>query len=144
MSNGSDNVVVIPCSGIGKPAGSVAREAAYELCERLCPHDTTLLALSKLVLGDSGARESVQRSPVVTIDGCPRMCAATMVKQSGGVVVREMTVLDVYRAHKDLKPEGVAELNEAGRQLACLLAGELAEALPGIKAASCATENSHA
>ena len=31
------SVVVIPCSGIGKPFGTVSREAAYELCENLRP-----------------------------------------------------------------------------------------------------------
>jgi hypothetical protein len=38
-------------------------------------------------------------------------------------------VLDVFRRHKDLKPEGIAELNEAGRKLARLLAEEVAGSL---------------
>jgi len=65
----------------------------------------------------------------VTIDGCKQMCAAKMVKQSGGTVLREVAVLDVFRRHKDLKPEGIAELNEAGRKLARVLAQEVAESL---------------
>ena len=52
-------VVVIPCSGIGKALGSVSREAAYELCETLRPDRTQLVALSKLVLGEEQARERV-------------------------------------------------------------------------------------
>ena len=47
-------VVIVPCSGIGKALGSVAREAAYELCEELRPESTDLVALSKLVLGGCG------------------------------------------------------------------------------------------
>jgi uncharacterized metal-binding protein len=129
MSNPQELVVVVPCSGIGKPFGTVSREAAYELCEDLRPGSTRLVALAKLVLGDAGARDLVAKHPAVTIDGCKQMCAAKMVKQSGGTVVREVSVLDVFRGHKDLKPEGIAELNEAGRKLARVLAEEVAESL---------------
>jgi uncharacterized metal-binding protein len=129
MNTDHTRVVVVPCSGIGKPFGTVSREAAYELCEELRPESTRLVALAKLVLGDASARELLARYPAVTIDGCKQMCASKMVKQSGGTVAREMAVLDVFRRHKDLKPEGIAELNEAGQKLARVLAEEVAESL---------------
>jgi uncharacterized metal-binding protein len=88
MNHGHQTVVIVPCSGIGKTFGTVSREAAYELCENLRPDDTTLVALSKLVLGDSTARETVAQNPVVTIDGCKQRCAAKLVKQSGGTIAR--------------------------------------------------------
>jgi len=129
MNTDKTRVVVVPCSGIGEPFGTVSREAAYELCEELRPGSTRLLALAKLVLGEPEARELIARHPAVTIDGCKQMCAAKMVKQSGGTVAREVAVLDVFRRHKDLKPEGIAELNEAGQKLARVLAEEVAESL---------------
>ncbi len=129
MKTDQTQVVVVPCSGIGKPFGSVSREAAYELCEELRPGSTRLVALAKLVLGDDDASRLVAHHPAVTIDGCKQMCAAKMVKQSGGTIVREVSVLDVFRRRKDLKPEGIAELNEAGRKLARVLAEEVAEGL---------------
>ena len=119
-------VAVIPCSGIGKALGSVSREAAYELCENLCPDRTDLVALSKLVLGEEHARERVRKNPVVTIDGCQQMCAAKLVRHSGGTVAREIAVFEVFRRYKDLKPEGIAELNEPGKRLARALAAEIA------------------
>ena len=132
--------MVVPCSGIGKPFGTVSREAAYEICEDLRPGDTRLVALAKLVLGDAEARGLVASHPAVTIDGCKQMCASTMVKQSGGAVAREVSVLDVFRRHKDLKPEGIAELNEPGMKLARVLAEEVAASLgrgnPSLKGAS--------
>ncbi len=129
MSAGGELVVVVPCSGIGKAFGTVSREAAYDLCEDLCPGSTRLLALARLVLGDTEARALVAKDPVVTIDGCKQMCAAKMVRESGGTVRHQVAVLDVYRRHKDLRPEGIAELNEAGRKLARVLAQEVAERL---------------
>lgn len=115
-------VAIVPCSGIGKPYGTVARESGYDLCEDLRPDTTELVALSRLVMGDETARQTVAKFPAIAIDGCKLMCAAKMVKQSGGTVAQEVAVLDVYRCHKDLKPEGIAELNEAGQRLARVLA----------------------
>jgi uncharacterized metal-binding protein len=134
-------VVVIPCSGIGKSFGTVSREAAYQLCENLCPDQARLVALSKLVLGEGEARQAVAANPTVTIDGCKRMCAAKVVRESGGTVVCERTVLEVFRRHKDLKPEGIAELNEAGLKLARVMAEEIAETVMRINAAK---EGGHA
>ncbi len=122
-------VPVVPCSGIGKALGSVSREAAYELCENLCPDRTQLVALSKLVLGEEQARERVRSTPAVTIDGCKQMCAAKLVKHSGGTIAQEVAVFEVFRRYKRLKPEGIAELNAEGKQLARALAEEIAAAI---------------
>ena len=127
MNDGKPQVVVVPCSGIGKTFGSVAREAGYELCDELRPDTTQLVALSKLVLGDAQARERVRQCPAITIDGCKLMCAAKLVKHNGGTTAREVAVFDVFRRHKHLKPDGVAELNPEGQQLARVIAGEIAQ-----------------
>ena len=125
MNHDKREIVVVPCSGIGKTFGSVAREAGYELCDELRPNTTRLVALSKLVLGEEEAREWVQRCPAITIDGCKLMCSAKLVKQSGGTTAREIAVLDAYRQHKELKPDGIAELNAEGKQLARVMAEDL-------------------
>ena len=119
-------VVIVPCSGIGKTYGTVSREAAYDITEDLRPDDTQLVALAMLVLGDESARSAISGNPAITIDGCKLACASKMVKESGGKVVQEIAVLDVYRRHKDFKPQGIAELNEGGRRLAHALAEEIA------------------
>ncbi len=135
-------VMVVPCSGIGKSYGTVSREAAYEVTEDLRPETTRLMALSLLVLGDDEARAAVAGCAAVTIDGCKLACAAKMVAQSGGDVAQEIAVLDVYRRHRDLKPQGIAELNEPGRQLAHVLAEEVAGIVDGLYAQ--AAESAHA
>lgn len=129
MSAPEGPVVVVPCSGIGKSYGTVSREAAYEAVEDLRPRSARLVALSLLVLGDEEARAAVAGCPTVTVDGCKLACAAKMVRESGGTVVRELAVLDTYRQHRALKPQGIAELNEGGQRLAAVLAGEIAAAV---------------
>ena len=119
-------VAIVPCSGIGKTYGTVSREAAYEVVEDLCPRTSQLVALSLLVLGDEEAREVVARNVAITIDGCKLACATKMVQESGGTVARDFAVLDVYRQNRQLKPQGIAVLNEGGQQLAHVLAEEIA------------------
>ena len=133
MTDKRPRVVVVPCSGIGKTYGTVSREAAYEVTEDLRPAETRLVALSLLVLGDEEARRVVAGAPAVTIDGCKLACASKMVKESGGVVAREFDVLDVFRRHRNLKPQGIAELNEDGTELASALAKEVASAVDGVR-----------
>ncbi len=125
-------VVIVPCSGIGKAFGTVAREVGYELCDELRPSSTQLVALSKLVLGEKEARDKVRACPSITVDGCKLACAAKLVKQTGGTIAREVAVLDSFRQHKDLRPEGIAELNPEGKQLASIMAEEIAQVVDGL------------
>jgi uncharacterized metal-binding protein len=118
-------VVIVPCSGIGKTYGTVSREAAYEVIEEMRPETSQLVALSMLVLGDENARAAVAANPAITIDGCKLACATKMVQESGGRVAQDFAVLDVYRRYRQFKPQGIAELNEGGLQLAQALAQEV-------------------
>ena len=119
-------VVIVPCSGIGKTYGSVSREAAYAVTQDLRPESTELVPLSLLVLGDAQAHALVAEAQAITIDGCKLACATKMVKEGGGEVVKDYAVLDVYRRYRNFKPQGIAELNEGGQQLARALAQEIA------------------
>ncbi len=119
-------VCIIPCSGIGKTYGSVARESAFVVTEDLRPESTRILALSRLVPDDSDARADIAQAEAITIDGCKLACAAKVVTATGGNVAHALQVLDAYRKHRHLKPAGIAELNESGKKLAAVLAEEVA------------------
>jgi uncharacterized metal-binding protein len=120
-------VVIVPCSGIGKTYGTVSRTAAYDVTEDMRPDETRLVALSKLVLGDEAARAVVVENPTITIDGCKLGCATKMVRESGGTIAQDFAVLDVYRRYRQFKPQGIAELNEGGEQLARAMAEEIVQ-----------------
>ena len=137
----SSKVVIVPCSGIGKTYGTVSREAAYDLTEDLRPENTQLVALSMLVLGEKSARCAVADNPAITIDGCKLACASKMVKESGGRLAQEIAVLDVYRRYKQFKPQGIAELNAGGLQLAQALAEEVAVTIDTLVSESKGGEN---
>jgi len=118
-------VVVLPCSGIGKTFGALAREVAYELLE-LRPGVAVTTCLPLLVCEDPEAARLVTENPVLTIDGCPNDCARKSAEAAGARPARTYRAIDFYKAHRQLKPEGISELNEAGRRLAEVAAQELA------------------
>lgn len=129
MSSEQGKIAIIPCSGIGKPYGTISRIAAYHVTEDDRPCQTRLVPLALLVMGDEEYGRIVAESPAITIDGCPQACATKMVLQSGGTIVRECSVLGTARNHRDLKPQGIAELNEDGEKLVVALAEEVVEVI---------------
>ena len=127
MAKKHKKVVVLPCGGIGKVYGALARETAYELVEKVRPGVATLTCLPLLVIRDPKAVALVTDNPVITIDGCPKECARKSVEAVGGQVAKAHEVIESYKEHRDLKPGGVAEVDETGRRLAGIAARELAE-----------------
>lgn len=127
MSGKKRKIVVLPCSGIGKTLGTVGREVAYEVIEDLRPGLTTTTCLPLLMIDDPDAKQLVTENPVITIDGCPFGCARKSVESIGVTVSKGYRAIDFCRTHRDLKPEGISELNEAGKKLVVLAAKEVAE-----------------
>lgn len=125
MSGEQGKVVVLACSGIGKVYGALAREVVYELVERVRPGVAITACLPLLVVRDADAMQLVCGTPIVTIDGCPKNCAQKSVEALGIKVARTYQAINFYRAHKDLKPEGIAELDMTGQKLAAVSADEL-------------------
>ena len=118
-------VLIVPCSGIGKSYGTVSREAAYQVTEDDRPDQTQLMPLALLVTGDEESRKAMTECQAITIDGCKLACATKMVEQSGGQIVKNFAVLEVFRRYRDFKPQGIAELNTGGEKLANALAKEI-------------------
>jgi uncharacterized metal-binding protein len=119
-------VAVFACSGMGKPLGAVAREIGYELTERVRPETTVLTCLALLVINDPEARRLITENPVIAIDGCVKDCAKKSLEANGAKDISSYQSIDFFKKHNNLKPEGIAELNEAGKELAALAADELA------------------
>ena len=127
MGKQHKKVVVPPCSGIGKVYGALARETMYELLERVRPDMVVTTCLPLLVIKDPEAVALVTGNPVITIDGCPKDCAKKSVEALGKAVDKAFEAIKFYKEHKDLKPEGIAEVNDTGRKLAQVAAAEVAQ-----------------
>ena len=93
-------IKVIPCSGIGKVFGLMAREAALAVTGRLCPDAAETVCLAHLVTGEDEAVAKVKGLNCLTVDGCPLSCAAKSVEAAGGVVKQQYRMVDAMRSHK--------------------------------------------
>jgi len=127
MKEKTNQVVVLACSGIGKVYGALARETLYELMERVRPGVVVTTCLPLLMIEDPEAKKLVADHPVITIDGCPKSCSHTNLEAQGVNAARTYQAIKFYTAHKDLKPDGIVELDENGRKLAAIAADELAQ-----------------
>lgn len=96
-------VKVVPCSGIGKVYGLIAREAVLKTVIELCPEKSETVCLAYIVTGDKEVKEKMEGSDCITVDGCPKMCASKNVTIAGGIVIEEIKVLDTVKEHKGKK-----------------------------------------
>jgi uncharacterized metal-binding protein len=119
-------ILILPCSGIGKSFGSIARDATFRVCDELRPGKADTLCLSLLVMGDEEARNRVASSRCIAVDGCPMACAKNNVDRSEGIVVAEFKVMDLLRENRGLKPREVTFLDEDGEKLSKILADKMA------------------
>lgn len=128
MSDGEDRqvtgkrkTIVMPCSGIGKVHGLIAREAAYAVTGESTEHETLCLAL--LVSGDEEAQAKIRQADCIAIDGCPKLCAAKNVEMAGGRVVRSIRVVDEFKNHRGAEPGTATALADDGWTIVGAIAG---------------------
>lgn len=134
MTMKTKKVVVLACSGIGKVYGALARETTYELMDRVRPGVVVTTCLPLLVVEDPEALQLISDNPVMTIDGCPKSCAQKSVQAHGVKAAKTYQAINFYKAHKELKPDGIAELDANGLQLAAVSADELAHVVDELAA----------
>ncbi|MGC9199238.1 MAG: putative zinc-binding protein [Acidobacteriaceae bacterium] len=108
------DVLVIPCSGIGKVHGLIGREATYMVTDEMALGNAATLCLALLVKGDQEAVEAVKSHRCITIDGCAKACAQKNVEISGGSVAKAFQVAEAFRNFRGAKPGTATALTEDG------------------------------
>jgi uncharacterized metal-binding protein len=128
-----EKILVIPCSGIGKPSGTISRLATYYVVEDLLPKETDTVCLPLLVIGDEKTCQLVQQSPVIAVDGCPSKCATKSVQASQGKLFASLNVLQLYRDHLQLEVKSVVDPGPEGEKFARIVAGKILEEISKIR-----------
>ena len=126
-------VVILPCSGIGKAYGEMGRQAIYQLIEDSGAEEVATTCLARLMIDDPDTKTLVQGNPVITVDGCAKDCARKNVEFTGKAVNGALRVIDIFKDHRDLKPEGILKLGEPGFKLVHILAQKLAEEIDRVR-----------
>jgi len=120
-----DLILIIPCSGIGKPFGSISREATYCVVENLKKGETDTLCLSLLVMGDKDAVRSVKSHRCISVDGCPNECSKKNLELLDAKLAANYRVVNLLKEYRNLRPSAVTFLDEDGRKLARILAEKI-------------------
>jgi uncharacterized metal-binding protein len=110
----NSELLVIPCSGIGKVHGLLSREAAYRAIESMPPDAADTICLALLVTGDSQTTQMVRHTRCVTVDGCPKLCALKNVELAGGNIAKGIRVYDTMKRHRGADFGTATTLNAEG------------------------------
>jgi uncharacterized metal-binding protein len=119
-------ILIIPCSGIGKPFGTIGRDAVFRVVDELRKGQAETNCLSLLVMGDEETTRQIRESTCIAVDGCPLACARKNIEIAGGEVAAYFRVMDLLRDNRGLKPRQVTFLDEDGIRLAEMLAEKIA------------------
>jgi len=107
-------IAILPCTGIGQVVGTIARQAAYRVCEDSRPEDTVLVCLPALVKGVQEDIDMIKLCPVVVIEGCKESCATYALQLQGGVPASVVSVPNVIKGRNlKIKREARRQLTES-------------------------------
>lgn len=126
-------VKIIPCSGIGKVLGLIARESALKVTGELLPEDTERLCLAHIVTGDEEIVSKIEGQPCITIDGCAKCCAQKSVEAAGVAICGKHRVIDFMKAHRGEEHGTGTYLSEDGWKFADELAAVMADEVKAMK-----------
>ena len=110
-------VLIIPCSGIGKPIGTVSRETTYEVIENLSKGKAETVCLALLTSQDKETMDKVKNNYVITLDGCAKHCAKKNTEQCGKIPDKNYMILKFAAANPDKKPQGIIDIGSNGKAL---------------------------
>ena len=123
----TEEVLVVPCSGIGKVHGLISREAVCRVTDTLMPGQADTVCLALLVTGDAETRDKVRTHPCITVDGCPKLCARKNVEFSGGKVALGVRVYDTLKRHRGAQFGSPTILSDEGWVAVDEIAAEIAQ-----------------
>jgi uncharacterized metal-binding protein len=118
-------VGLIACSGEDLPEGTVSRQAALLVLERLRPGATVTLCLPLFLAGEERERAFARFYPTIAIDGCEKRCAARATEMYSAPPAVSLVVSDMADALGLARPQRLRGSDPAGEALARAVANEV-------------------
>jgi organic hydroperoxide reductase OsmC/OhrA/uncharacterized metal-binding protein len=120
-------VGLIACSGEEMPEGTVTRLAVRRVLETLRPDDTVTLCLPLFLAGEERERAFARAYPTITIDGCPKRCAALATEKFSARPAASFVVGETQARTGSENIGSARRLNKSGKRLAEDVAERIAE-----------------
>jgi hypothetical protein len=119
-------VGIVACSCEELAEGTVARLAALRVLNDLRPGETVTICLPLFLAGGAGDRAFAKLHPTITVDGCALRCGARGTERYSNRPAASMVVTDLVEECGLGKPEGLRQLNDAGKRAVEVTAERLA------------------
>ena len=120
-------VGIVACSGEELAEGTVTRQAALKVLEKLRPEDTVTICLPLFLAGGEGDRAFAKFYPTITIDGCDKRCAYRATEKYSNKPAGSIVITDLVAQQNLAKPEGKLKLNTAGELVVDAVAEQAAQ-----------------
>jgi uncharacterized metal-binding protein len=118
-------VGLIACSGEEIPEGTITRLAVRRVLESLRPEQTVTICLPLFLAGGEGDRAFARFHPTITVDGCPKRCAARGTEMYSGKPAVSIVVSDSACPNSAVLGSA-RRLSGAGRQAVSDVADQIA------------------
>lgn len=129
-----NRIAVLPCTGVGQVVGTIARQAAYRVCDDQRPEDTVLVCLPALVKGVQEDLDMIRACPVIVIEGCKERCATHALQLQGAEPSATVSVPEVIKGRKlRIKREARRRLTQSEQAVVELVAEHVAAEVDKLK-----------
>lgn len=112
---------VLPCNGLDKTAGCVARETAVVLSEK---SDSEIICPVFYRVADAKYNELAAKKPLLVIDGCATRCASKLAAEKGLKIIEKINITEEIKK-SDADIGNSLRMNQAGKNLANTLVERL-------------------
>ncbi|MFX1457431.1 MAG: putative zinc-binding protein [Promethearchaeota archaeon] len=113
---------ILPCNGLDKSLGVIAREVALKILEKTTK--SYLICPVLLNRGDKDYEEFLQNSKIIIINGCMTRCAIKLIEQRTLKPFKQIMIPNMLKKNK-IKPSKSLILNDENLKLFELIADEV-------------------
>lgn len=124
-----ENICLLPCNGLDKSLGVIAREVALRIIEKMPNYK--LICPVLLNSEDKTYEELLQNSKIIVINGCMTRCPTKLIEQRRLKPFKQIMIPDMSKKYK-IKPSKNLTLDEDNIRLVELIADEIVKDLENI------------
>jgi glycine cleavage system H protein len=126
MMEDGKKFAILPCNGLDKPLGQIAREIALKINE-LRP-DIDMICPVLLSRDGDKYKEAIEGRQWIVIDGCGTRCATKLAAEKAGKMLLKIYIPDVVK-DQGIKIGKPLRIDDEGKKAAHLAAGEVVRKL---------------
>ncbi|MHA1490344.1 MAG: putative zinc-binding protein [Promethearchaeota archaeon] len=119
-----DKFCILPCNGLDKSLGVIAREVALKIIEK--NPEIELICPVLLNTGDNNYEQIVKSSNIILINGCMTRCVTKLIEQRGLKIFKQILIPNELKKNK-IKPTKELILNDENREFVKILAEQILE-----------------